>query len=64
VAKTAQALMVELGDAINSYLADSPPLREKIAEIKMAGYDVLIAFEANVVLLPDDGTRGAEVLVQ
>lgn len=52
--KTARDLMVELGAAINDYLADSPLIREKFAEIKAAGYEVLIAFEANVVLITQE----------
>jgi len=55
MAKTPQDLMVELGSAIDEYLTDTPQIRQKIAEIKAAGYDVLIIFEATVALLQDDG---------
>ena len=58
--KTAQELMVELGEVVNDYLADSPQIRDKIAEIKTAGYGVVITLEANVVLVPDKDASGAE----
>jgi hypothetical protein len=58
--KTALDLMAELAQAINDYLADSPQIREKVAEIKTAGFDVVITFEATVTLRPDDDTRGTE----
>jgi hypothetical protein len=41
-------LMKELGDAINSSLADSEPIADVIAKIKASGYDVFLVLEATI----------------
>ncbi len=41
-------LMKELGEAINSSLADSEPIADAIAKIKASGYDVFLVLEATI----------------
>ncbi len=41
-------LMKELGEAINSSLADSDAIADAIAKIKASGYDVFLVLEATI----------------
>jgi len=50
-----KGLMKELGEAINSSLADSDEIAEVISRIKAGGYDVFLVLEATIGLNQRDG---------
>jgi len=53
--RATEALMQELGNAINDSLSESERIAEAIGEIKKAGYDVFLVLEATIGFNRRDG---------
>ena len=56
-------LMKELGEAINSSLADSDAIADAIAKIKASGYDVFLVLEATIGFNKQGQEAGEEASV-
>jgi hypothetical protein len=68
--KELQQLIEELGDAINSSLADSDRFAAVMAEMEQAGYNVFVVLEASLGFRKKDdqegegGEAGIQVIAQ
>lgn len=57
-------LMKHLGESINETLSDSPKIKDRIQEIRDAGYEVHLVIEARIGYRPASMEEGSATLAQ